>query len=99
MLDIEKESVTGDDILVLGTDGLWDVISNDEVANIVQRGLAAWDNESKEALLLRFFLCLKFVRAIISVFQLGPLFNSAAIPPLCPYICLSLFGIWVASHR
>ena len=51
MLDIEKESVTGDDILVLGTDGLWDVISNDEVANIVQRGLAAWDNESKEALL------------------------------------------------
>ena len=52
VLDIEKESVTGDDILVLGTDGLWDVISNDEVANIVQRGLAAWDNESKEALLL-----------------------------------------------
>ena len=48
MLDIENENVTGDDILVLGTDGLWDVISNDDVAAVVQRGLSAWDNESKE---------------------------------------------------
>ena len=47
MLDVENELVTADDILVLGTDGLWDVVSNEEVASIVQRGLSAWDNESK----------------------------------------------------
>lgn len=47
VLDIENELVTADDILILGTDGLWDVVSNEEVANIVQRGLSAWDNESK----------------------------------------------------
>ena len=46
-MDIENEAVTADDILVLGTDGLWDVINNEEVASFVQRGLAAWDNESK----------------------------------------------------
>jgi protein phosphatase 1H len=47
VLDVENELVTADDILVLGTDGLWDVVSNEEVASIVQRGLSAWDNESK----------------------------------------------------
>jgi len=47
VLDVENETVTSDDVLVLGTDGLWDVVSNEEVAAIVQRGLQAWDNESK----------------------------------------------------
>merc|ERR1719320_471822 len=47
VLDVENETVTAEDVLVLGTDGLWDVVSNDEVAAIVQRGLQAWDNESK----------------------------------------------------
>jgi len=47
VLDVENETVTADDVLVLGTDGLWDVVSNDEVAQIVQRGLSTWDNESK----------------------------------------------------
>jgi protein phosphatase 1H len=47
VLDVENEEVTGDDVLVLATDGLWDVVSNEEVASIVQRGLATWDNESK----------------------------------------------------
>jgi serine/threonine protein phosphatase PrpC len=47
VLDIENENVTPEDILVLATDGLWDVVSNDDVANIVQRGLSAWDNESR----------------------------------------------------
>jgi serine/threonine protein phosphatase PrpC len=47
VLDIENENVTADDILILATDGLWDVVSNDDVATIVQRGLAAWDNESR----------------------------------------------------
>ena len=32
---------------MLATDGLWDVVSNEEVASIVSRGLQAWDNESK----------------------------------------------------
>merc|ERR1719342_1323992 len=44
---LDVENVTAEDVLVLGTDGLWDVVSNDEVAAIVQRGLQAWDNESK----------------------------------------------------
>jgi len=47
VLDVETEAVTVEDVLVLGTDGLWDVVSNEEVAAIVQRGLQAWDNESK----------------------------------------------------
>jgi len=47
VLDVENETVTADDVLVLATDGLWDVVSNDEVAQIVQRGLSTWDNESK----------------------------------------------------
>ena len=41
------ENITSDDVLVLATDGLWDVVSNEEVASIVSRGLQAWDNESK----------------------------------------------------
>lgn len=47
VLDIENENVTAEDILVLATDGLWDVVSNEDVATIVQRGLSAWDNESR----------------------------------------------------
>ena len=47
VLDIENENVTAEDILVLATDGLWDVVSNEDVASIVQRGLTAWDNESR----------------------------------------------------
>ncbi len=46
-MDIENEKVTAEDILVLATDGLWDVVSNEDVATTVQRGLAAWDNESR----------------------------------------------------
>ena len=47
MLDIDTETVTPEDVLVLATDGLWDVVTNEEVASIVARGLQAWDNESK----------------------------------------------------
>ena len=28
VLDVETETVTTDDVLVLGTDGLWDVVSS-----------------------------------------------------------------------
>lgn len=47
VLDLGQEDVTAEDVLVLGTDGLWDVVSNEEVAAVVQRGLQAWDNESR----------------------------------------------------
>jgi len=47
VLDVDTETITVDDVLVLGTDGLWDVVTNDEVAAIVARGLQAWDNESR----------------------------------------------------
>ena len=47
VLDVDTENITSDDVLVLATDGLWDVVSNEEVAAIVGRGLQAWDNESK----------------------------------------------------
>jgi len=47
VLDIDTETVTPEDVLVLATDGLWDVVTNEEVASIVARGLQAWDNESK----------------------------------------------------
>ena len=44
---MDTETITVDDVLVLGTDGLWDVVTNDEVAAIVARGLQAWGNESR----------------------------------------------------
>jgi len=47
VLDLVREEVGSEDVLVLGTDGLWDVVSNEEVASIVQRGLQQWDNESR----------------------------------------------------
>jgi len=47
VLDVDTENITHDDVLVLATDGLWDVVTNDEVAAIVARGLQAWDNESR----------------------------------------------------
>ena len=47
VLDVDVENITSDDVLVLATDGLWDVVSNEEVASIGSRGLQAWDNESK----------------------------------------------------
>ena len=47
VLDVDTENITQDDVLVLATDGLWDVVTNDEVAAVVARGLQAWDNESK----------------------------------------------------
>ena len=44
---MDTETITTDDVLVLATDGLWDVVTNEEVAAIVARGLQAWDNESR----------------------------------------------------
>ena len=39
VLDIENEDVTESDLLVMATDGLWDVVSNNRVAQIVDNGL------------------------------------------------------------
>ena len=35
-----------DDVLILATDGLWDIISNDDAAQIVQKSLAAVANDN-----------------------------------------------------
>ena len=39
VLDLEREPVTENDVLVLGTDGLWDIAPNEQVAEIVQKCL------------------------------------------------------------
>ena len=39
VLDIENEEVTEADVLIMATDGLWDVVSNSKVAQIVDNGI------------------------------------------------------------
>ena len=39
VLDIENETVTENDVLVMATDGLWDVVTNERVASVVDKGL------------------------------------------------------------
>lgn len=40
IFDIEKEeNLTDSDVLVIGTDGLWDVAMNEQVADIIQKSL------------------------------------------------------------
>lgn len=39
VLDIENEEVTESDVLIMATDGLWDVVSNSRVAQIVDNGI------------------------------------------------------------
>ena len=34
-MKVEEMEITEDDVIVMGTDGLWDVTSNDSVASIV----------------------------------------------------------------
>jgi serine/threonine protein phosphatase PrpC len=38
VLDIENESIGESDVLVMATDGLWDVVTNERVAEIVESG-------------------------------------------------------------
>lgn len=35
VFDLMSENVNEDDVLILATDGLWDVLSNEEVAQMV----------------------------------------------------------------
>lgn len=36
VIDLTEHQWTADDVLILGTDGLWDVISNEEAVNIIK---------------------------------------------------------------
>ena len=38
VLDVETETVTTEDVLVLGTDGLWDVVSCNRSLNEIKNG-------------------------------------------------------------
>ena len=38
VLDVETETVTTEDVLVLGTDGLWDVVSCTKFLNKLKNG-------------------------------------------------------------
>ena len=45
MLDVEREESVGDsDVLVMATDGLWDVVSNAAVAEVVKAGLKLYED-------------------------------------------------------
>ena len=39
VLDIENEDINESDVLVMATDGLWDVVSNERVADIIHKGM------------------------------------------------------------
>lgn len=53
-MDIEKEAIYETDVLVMGTDGLWDVTSNERVAEIVQRTLEQFPAEDDSRYRYRF---------------------------------------------
>ena len=39
VLDVENEDISESDVLVMATDGLWDVVSNERVADIINNGI------------------------------------------------------------
>ena len=39
VLDVENEDISESDVLVMATDGLWDVVSNERVAEIINSGM------------------------------------------------------------
>lgn len=53
-MDIEKEAIYETDVLVMGTDGLWDVTSNERVAESVQRSLEQFPLEDAARYRYRF---------------------------------------------
>lgn len=54
IVDIEKEAIYETDVLVMGTDGLWDVTSNERVAESVQRSLEQFPIEDSARYRYRF---------------------------------------------
>ena len=54
IVDIEKETIYDTDVLVMGTDGLWDVTSNERVAELVSRSLEQFPVEDAARYKYRF---------------------------------------------
>ncbi len=49
VLDVAgRDDVSEADTLVMATDGLWDVVSNERVAEIVQAGLTAYEDADED---------------------------------------------------
>lgn len=44
VLDVENEDITQADTLIMGTDGLWDVVSNEKVAETVRNGIKLYED-------------------------------------------------------
>ena len=54
IVDLEKELIYDTDVLVMGTDGLWDVSSNERVAEVVARCLEQFPGEDTSRQRYRF---------------------------------------------
>ncbi|KDR09707.1 hypothetical protein L798_15637, partial [Zootermopsis nevadensis] len=54
ILDIQEERIKDSDVLIMGTDGLWDVTSNDKAVEIVQRSLDHFPANDKSRLKYRY---------------------------------------------
>lgn len=46
VLDVENEDISESDVLVMATDGLWDVVSNERVADIIHNGMVLHSGKS-----------------------------------------------------
>lgn len=53
ILDIQEEEIKDSDVLIMGTDGLWDVTSNEKAVEIVQRSLDHFPANDKSRLKYR----------------------------------------------
>jgi protein phosphatase 1H len=53
VLDIQEEHIKDSDVLIMGTDGLWDVTSNEKAVEIVQRSLDHFPANDKSRLKYR----------------------------------------------
>jgi serine/threonine protein phosphatase PrpC len=53
ILDIQEEQIKDSDVLIMGTDGLWDVTSNEKAVEIVQRSLDHFPANDKSRLKYR----------------------------------------------
>jgi serine/threonine protein phosphatase PrpC len=56
-LDVERESLTDCDVLVMATDGLWDVVANEAVAEVVEQGLKIYEDADEARKKYRYGVC------------------------------------------
>ena len=54
IVDLEKETIYDTDVLVMGTDGLWDVSNNDKVADVVHNSLEQFPSSDEARYRYRF---------------------------------------------